>query len=183
MLQDVLSCDNRRLSVVIEDVDPAAIEGNPQGSEPFRQRRQDIDVFVWARHLPHGVAQLQICGFGIVRIPTMIWIDSADYNRFLKVISEIDTTMVVGVLLSFLAVILGFDGVSSERERGTMKLVLANAVPRSQVIIAKLVGGVTSLWVPLALAYVVSLLALLNNPDVTLITDDWVRLFGMFLLS
>lgn len=113
----------------------------------------------------------------------MIWIDSADYNRFLKVISEIDTTMVVGVLLSFLAVILGFDGVSSERERGTLKLVLANAVPRSQVIIAKLVGGVTSLWVPLALAYLVSMLALLNNPDVTLTADDWIRLFGMFLLS
>jgi hypothetical protein len=113
----------------------------------------------------------------------MIWLDSENFNMFLKVISEIDATMVVAVLLSFLAVILGFDGISSERERGTMKLLLANAVPRSHVVVAKLAGGVISLCVPLALAFSVSLLLLLNNPDVALSSQDWIRLVGLFLLS
>lgn len=136
---------------------------------------------ILGRGLP-GTAT-QSCGFGVSWIPTMIWLDSEDFNMFLKVISEIDATMVVAVLLSFLAVILGFDGVSSERERGTLKLLLANAVPRSHVILAKLGGGVISLWVPLALAYAVSLLILLNNPDVVLTSQDWIRLVGLFLLS
>ncbi|HJP33071.1 MAG TPA: ABC transporter permease [Candidatus Latescibacteria bacterium] len=136
---------------------------------------------VLGRGLP-GTA-VQGAGFGVGRIPTMVWIDDQDYNRFLKVISEIDATMVIAVVLSFLAVILGFDGISGERERGTLKLLLANSVPRSHVVLAKLTGGVTSLWIPLALSYLVALVALLNNPDVVLEVDDWIRLSGMFLLS
>lgn len=135
---------------------------------------------ILSRGLP-GTA-VQGCGFGIGWIPTMIWLDQ-DFNMFLRVISEIDATMVIAVLLSFLAVILGFDGISSERERGTLKLVLANAVPRSHVIIAKLIGGVVSLWLPLAFAYVIALLAMLNNADVALTMDDWIRLGGLFVLS
>ena len=46
---------------------------------------------------------VQGCGFGISRVPVMVWLDSEDFNMFLKVISEIDATMVVAVLLSFLA--------------------------------------------------------------------------------
>ncbi|MBT7862269.1 MAG: ABC transporter permease subunit, partial [Gemmatimonadetes bacterium] len=122
-------------------------------------------------------------GFGVNWIPTMIWLDSEDFSMFLKVISEIDATMVAAVLLSFLAVILGFDGISSERERGTLKLLLANAVPRSHVVIAKLIGGILSLWIPLALAFVLSLLIILNNPDVSLSGQDLIRLIGMFVLS
>ncbi len=136
---------------------------------------------IFGRGLP-GTAT-QGTGFGIHRIPTMIWLDSEDFNMFLKVISEIDVTMVVGVLLSFLAVILGFDGISSERERGTLKLLLANAIPRSHVVIAKLAGGILSLWVPLALSYVLSLLIILNNPDVILSGQDGLRLGGLFVLS
>ena len=136
---------------------------------------------ILCRGLP-GTA-VQSSGWGINWIPTMVWLDSEDFNMFLKVISEIDATMVISVLLSFLAVILGFDGISSERERGTMKLLLANAVPRTHVVLAKLAGGITSLWIPLALSYVIVLLAMFNNPDIALSNDDWIRLVGLYLLS
>lgn len=133
------------------------------------------------RGLPGTAAQGS--GFRVNRVPVMIWLETGEFNMFLKVIAEIDPTMVVAVLLSFLAVILGFDGITSERERGTMKLLLANAVPRSYVVLAKLAGGMLTLWVPLTLAYGLSLLIILNNPDVVLSGDDWVRLLGMFALS
>lgn len=37
-----------------------------------------------------------------------------------------------------------------------------------------------AIWIPLALAFVVALLILLANPDVTFTGDDWFRLIGLF---
>lgn len=106
-----------------------------QGQGPTTSIRvppQPLAIF--GRGLTGTATATQGSGFGVNWIPTMVWLDSEDFNMFLNVISEIDATMVVAVLLSFLAVILGFDGISSERERGTLKLLLANAVPRSHVV-------------------------------------------------
>lgn len=122
-------------------------------------------------------------GLSVGWVPVMLWQNTNAWNVFLNVVGELDATSVVAVLLSFLAVVLGFDGISSERERGTLKLLLANAVPRSSVVIAKLIGGAVSLSVPLALAFAVSLLILVNRPDVVLRADDWLRLVALFGLS
>ena len=96
---------------------------------------------------------------------------------------RIDFTTVVAILLSFLAIVLGYDAICGERERGTLQLLLANSVPRSTVVLGKLIGGLLSIWIPLALAFVVALLILLANPDVTFTGDDWFRLIGLFLIS
>ncbi len=96
---------------------------------------------------------------------------------------RIDFTTVVAILLSFLAIVLGYDAICGEREGGTLQLVLANSVPRSTVVLGKLIGGLLSIWIPLALAFTVALLILLANPDVLFHGDDWVRLLGLFLVS
>jgi len=169
-----------RLREMAEGRDQVTIWNQTQGTTT-RVLIPPQPLAILGRGLPGSAPQ--VGGFAIDDIPAMVWIDSQVYNMFLKVISEIDATMVVAVLLSFLAVILGFDGISGERERGTLRLLLANALPRSHVVIAKLAGGVISLWVPLGLAYTVSLLIVLNNPDVVLTAQDWVRLVGLFVLS
>ena len=66
---------------------------------------------------------------------------------------RIDFTTVVAILLSFLAIVLGYDAICGERERGTLQLLLANSVPRSTVVLGKLIGGLLSIWIPLALAF------------------------------
>ena len=104
-------------------------------------------------------------------------------NNLMKTFVEIDFATVVTVLLSFLAVVLGFDGICGERERGTLRQVLVNPVARGSVVVAKLLGGLLSLWLPLAFAFVLSLLIVLSNPDVVFTGDDWVRLVLFFLLS
>ena len=48
---------------------------------------------------------------------------------------------------------------------------------------AKLLGGCLSLWIPLALAFVLALLIVLANPDVALNTEAWLRLGLFFALS
>ncbi|NKB67324.1 MAG: ABC transporter permease subunit [Candidatus Latescibacteria bacterium] len=104
-------------------------------------------------------------------------------SGYMKSLGQIDFTMVVTLLLSFLAVVLGFDGICGERERGTLKQLLTNPISRAQVVLAKLLGGIISLWVPFTIAFVSCLLIVLANDDVVFSADDWVRLGILFLLT
>ena len=121
--------------------------------------------------------------FGLGYVPITAWSLSDAVSRLMKVLVQVDFSTVVALLLSFLAVVLGFDGICGERQRGTLKEMLSNPVPRSHVVLAKLVGGMLSLWVPFALCFVVSLLIMLANPDIQLDGDDWLRLAILFALS
>ena len=90
---------------------------------------------------------------GLDQVPVSAWelAESFDSN-FMRILVQIDFATVVALLLSFLAVVLGFDGICGERERGTLKQLLVNPVPRAHVVLAKLLGGMISLWIPFALA-------------------------------
>lgn len=111
------------------------------------------------------------------------WPLSHGENDRMRTLERVDLTTVISLLLSFLAVVLGFDGISGERERGTLGLLLANSVSRASVVGGKLLGGILSLWVPLAVAYLLSLLILNSSRDVTLQGDDWVLLGIYFALA
>ena len=118
----------------------------------------------------------------------MIWrspwqLTSTFDTSFMKTLIQIDFTTVVALLLSFLAVVLGFDGICGERENGTLRQVLTNPVPRAYIVLSKLLGGVISLWIPFALAFVISLLIMLTNAEVALSGDDCLRLGLFFGLS
>ena len=104
-------------------------------------------------------------------------------SQFMKTLVQIDFTTVVGLLLSFLAVVLAFDGVCGEREQGSLKQILTNPIARGQIIVAKLVGGILTLSIPFAIGFGISLLIMLANPDVLLSADDWIRLAVYFVLS
>lgn len=101
----------------------------------------------------------------------------------MRTLTQIDFATAVALVLSFLAVVLGFDGICGERERGTLRQVLANPVPRYQIVLAKLIGGCLSLWIPLTVAFGLALLVLQANPEVHFAGDDWVRLALFFFLS
>lgn len=104
-------------------------------------------------------------------------------NPYLKALGQIDLVTVVAVLLSFLAVVLAYDGICGERERGTLKVLLTNPVPRASVVLGKLLGGVVSLWVPLTVAFVLCLLIVLANGDVHFAAGDWVRLGILYAVT
>ncbi len=104
---------------------------------------------------------------------------SAD-NRLMKRFVEIDFATVVRLLLSFMAVILGFDAICGDRERGTLRLMLANPVSRGAVVGGKLLGGAISLCGAMAVAFLFSLLILSFNPDIAFSGAEWVRLAVLF---
>jgi len=102
----------------------------------------------------------------------------------------LDLGFMFQIVISLFAILLGYDAVSGEKERGTLRLTFANAVPRATYILGKLIGSFLALAIPLiaAIALGCLLLPLLGIP---MKSADWIRLslvnltgllyFGAFL--
>jgi ABC-type transport system involved in multi-copper enzyme maturation permease subunit len=72
----------------------------------------------------------------------------------------LDLVFVVGVIMSFLAIVLTYGAVAGEKEQGTLRQMLANSVPRATVILAKGTANFLVLAVPFLLAVAASLVIL-----------------------
>jgi len=88
----------------------------------------------------------------------------------------IDLTFIVTILMSLVALILTYDAVSGEKEEGTLKLMLANSVPRSKVILAKVAGAGLTLVGPLVASLAAGMLVVLLHPRVDWTGVDWAAL-------
>jgi ABC-type transport system involved in multi-copper enzyme maturation permease subunit len=75
-------------------------------------------------------------------------------NPFRLLYGPLDLATIAAVVLSVLAVLFVFNGVSGEKERRTLAQVFANAVPRSTLITAKMAAA----FVLIAAAFLVGLL-------------------------
>ena len=85
----------------------------------------------------------------------------------------IDLTFIVTILLSLAALVFSYDAVSGDKEDGTLKLTLANSVPRSTVLAGKILGGAVTLFVPFLLSVSVGLIVILLNPRIGWSASDW----------
>ncbi len=87
----------------------------------------------------------------------------------------LDLEFVFQVVLSLFAILFAFDAVSGEKERGTLRLALSNAVPRDTYILGKLAGTLLGLVVPLLIPMAMGCL-LLTAMGVEMAAGDWLRL-------
>jgi len=94
----------------------------------------------------------------------------------------IDLTFVVTILASLMALILTYDAVCGEKEDGTLKLMLANGLPRSKVILAKVAGAGLALAGPLVVSLAAGMLVVLLHPRVDWTGTDWGAL-GLVVLG
>ena len=94
----------------------------------------------------------------------------------------IDFTFITQVALSLLAILFTYDAINGERERGTLKLTFANAVPRVKYILAKFIGSTLGLVVPLLVPILIGLLMLLLY-QVPVTGDDWVKIVTIIFIS
>ncbi len=102
-------------------------------------------------------------------------------NPVFAVDGPLDVAMIVKIVLSLFGVLFTFDAICGEKEKGTLKLVLSNQIPRNELILGKTVGSFVSFLVPLGIPLVMGLLFLNVCPDVSFSGDDWARL-GLILL-
>ena len=89
---------------------------------------------------------------------------------------KIDWGFVTAVLLGFMGILFTFDAISGERERGTLRLMLANSVSRNTVICGKFLGAFLSIAIPVLIGVIVSLSIIYLSESVQFMGSHWVRL-------
>ncbi|MYC74296.1 ABC transporter permease subunit [Candidatus Poribacteria bacterium] len=98
-------------------------------------------------------------------------------------VTQLDWAFVIGYVLSLIALLFTFDAFSGERERGTLRLMFANSVPRHTVLIGKFLGALISVSIPFTLAVLINLLLISTSNAVHLNTEAWERLGIIFLVA
>lgn len=110
-------------------------------------------------------------------------ITGAPANHYLSIFSVFDVSLIFKIVLSVLALLVAYDAISGERERGTLRLMLAGTAARYQVLFGKLMAGQMVLIVPVTIAFILGLLILLSSPMVEISGADWIRSIFMFIAS
>ena len=83
----------------------------------------------------------------------------------LSTFGSFDFLFLVQVVFSLLAILLAFDMIAGEKERGTLKAMLANRLPRDKVLLGKFIGGFAVLWITFVVGFLLLYLVLaLFNP-------------------
>lgn len=98
------------------------------------------------------------------------------------VFGPLDLMFIVKIVLSLFAILFTYDAIVGEKENGTLKLTLANDVPRDRLILGKAAGSFISLLMPLLVPLVFSLIILMFIPGLNLNSSDWLRLLLIFLM-
>ena len=96
-------------------------------------------------------------------------------------VTKVDWAFIIGYVLSLIALLFTFDSISSERDQGTLRLMLAHPIPRHTVLIGKFFGALISILIPLSVAALMNLLVISTSSDVQLGPGSWVRLGIIFL--
>ncbi|MBI3189726.1 MAG: ABC transporter permease subunit [Ignavibacteriales bacterium] len=118
--------------------------------------------------------------------------DDSRYNDepMFAIFRFLDLEFIFQIVLSLFAIVFAFDSINGEKERGTLRLSFANAVPREKYILGKLLGSFLALGIPLIVAILAGCLTL-PLFGISLNGDEWLRLtlvigagllyFGLFL--
>ena len=89
--------------------------------------------------------------------------------------TTLDWAFIVGYVLSFIAILFTFDAISGELERGTLRLTLANPIPRHIVLVGKFLGAFISINIPFAAAVLMNLLLISTSDAVRLNAEAWAK--------
>jgi len=104
-------------------------------------------------------------------------------NFTLSHFSSVDWAFIVSVILSFLALVFTYDSVSGEKEDGTLRQMLANTIPRHEVLLGKYLGVVLTIGIPLFIGLLVSLIIVVASNATVISGLDWLKILAIVLVS
>lgn len=110
-------------------------------------------------------------------------IEDSRYNEdpIFAMFRFMDLEFIFTVILSMFAILLGYDTISGEKERGTLRLSFANALPRSTFILGKMLGSFITLTISILIAVMIGVLLLLVM-GISMSSGEWLR-FGLIVLT
>ena len=100
-----------------------------------------------------------------------------------QLLGHLDFLFVVGTVFSLLALLFTFDAVAGERETGTIRLTLSNAVPRDLFLWSKLIGSYLVFVVSFLVSFLLGLLLLVWQGFPLGESDIFPRVLGLTSIS
>jgi ABC-type transport system involved in multi-copper enzyme maturation permease subunit len=104
-------------------------------------------------------------------------------NFTLPRFTNLDWVFIVSLIFSFIAFVLAYDSICGEREKGTLRLILAGSTPRATVLLGKYLGLMLTLGIPLLLGLLVSLIIVIASKVDVVSPALWTRILGIVALS
>lgn len=101
----------------------------------------------------------------------------------LSIFITVDWVFIIGILLSLAAFLFTHDAIVGEKESGTLKLVMANSLPRHTLLWGKFWGAMLVLIGVLLLSVILNLLIVLILADLSLDSSHAGRIAVMVLIS
>jgi len=87
-------------------------------------------------------------------------------------------------IISLIALIFTFNSISGEREKGTLRLMIANSIPRNRILLSKIVGRYIVLLVPFMISVFIALLILETSPVVSIGSPEvWPALLVILVVT
>jgi ABC-type transport system involved in multi-copper enzyme maturation permease subunit len=96
-------------------------------------------------------------------------------------LGQIDFRFCMVYVVSLMALVFTFNTVSGERERGTLRLLIASSVPRGTLLFCKWLSKTLVLIVPFLMAVCIALLVLNASPQIDLNSPQLVYSIAMIL--
>ena len=104
-------------------------------------------------------------------------------NFTLPRFADVDWAFIVSLIFSFIAFVFAYDSICGERERGTLRLILAGATPRATILLGKYLGVILTLGIPLLLGLLVSLIIVITSRVDVVSPGIWTRILSIVALS
>ena len=146
---------------------PKRVEGNSTGSYGIGVSNPDFSFnYSWSENWQLQYPQ-----------------DTSRKNDSLPNFTELDWTFIIGLVMSFMAILFTYDAISGERETGTLSLLMANSVSRATVLLGKFIGAFLSIMVPLVMGTLLDLLIVSASELVSFDGGEWARVGIIFVIS
>ncbi len=87
----------------------------------------------------------------------------------------LDLDFLFQIILSLFAILFTYNAVNGEKERGTLRLIFSNSIPRDKYILGKVIGSYLGLALPLIIPILIGCL-MLPLLGVPLSAEEWSRL-------
>ena len=98
-----------------------------------------------------------------------------------SILSSPDLTSIVQIIFSFFALVLTFNAVSYEKEKGTLRLVLSNSVLRNKLLLSKYAGAILTVGIPFVIGLILSLV-LLSLRGIPVLSGGYMIALSLFFL-
>lgn len=122
-------------------------------------------------------------GYELYQTGAMRPLPAGPGNTRFPAVPEPDWSFIIKIVFSLYAVLIGFDAVAGEKERGTLRLILTGPPGRARLLIAKYAAMMVTLALPLVCGMIVSLITIGIVAPASLARDTFAGAAGTLVLG